>query len=284
MLLQSLRLAWPIFSQGWPLFYFCHLWATQLLIHMQMKLAPSLARVTASARCSAHSTRLCWHLSVTFFSAAAQTLCRGERQREKKIGREADKKKPGLVLLLLNCVSVWSSLKQGAGRVAALQRERAVRVSALRRARRIRGGGRGSERVACCRGLSPPSGWGVALGDRKRKACNETWALSGVCCRRFTRASQVSPQQKGTLDTSSSPIRARCTTWTTQVITQPAVSAPHEEARFLSLLFFFFCSSLWICSYFSAVSCASLALCSCLSLTLAYSQLFALSCSPILCE
>lgn len=55
MLLQSPRLAWPIFSQGWPLFYFCHLWATQLLIHMQMKLAPSLACITASARCSVHS-------------------------------------------------------------------------------------------------------------------------------------------------------------------------------------------------------------------------------------
>lgn len=58
MLLQSPRLAWPIFSQGWPLFYFCHLWATQLLIHMQMKPAPSLACITASARCSVHSTRL----------------------------------------------------------------------------------------------------------------------------------------------------------------------------------------------------------------------------------
>lgn len=89
--------------------------------------------------------------------------------------------------------------------------------------------------------VSPLSGWGVALGDRKRKACNETWALSGVCCRRFTRASQVSPQQKGTLDTSSPPTRARCTTWTTQVITQPAVSTPFEESQFLSFFFLPLC-------------------------------------------
>ena len=47
----------------------------------------------------------------------------------------------------------WSR-QAGTGRVAALQRECAVCVIALRWEWFIRGGGRGRERVACCRGLS----------------------------------------------------------------------------------------------------------------------------------
>lgn len=85
--------------------------------------------------------------------------------------------------------------------------------------------------------VSPLSGWGVALGDRKREACDETWALSGVCCRRFTRASQVSPQQKGALDTISSSTTARCTMWTTQVITQPSVFTSFEGFRYFPTFF-----------------------------------------------
>lgn len=82
-------------------------------------------------------------------------------------------------------------------------------------------GGTGTLRTRECCLLSwslPRVAEGVALGDRKRTACDETWALSGVCCRRFTRASQVSPQQTSTSD--SSPTTARCTMWTTQVTTQ----------------------------------------------------------------
>ncbi len=38
MLLQSPHRAWPIYSPSRPLFYFCHLWAMLLLIHMQISL------------------------------------------------------------------------------------------------------------------------------------------------------------------------------------------------------------------------------------------------------
>lgn len=82
--------------------------------------------------------------------------------------------------------------------------------------RRIGGGGGGrgrkGERSASCRGGSPEWLRGGSLVTGNANACDETCALSGVCCRRFTRASQVSPQQKGASDTSSHPTRARCTT------------------------------------------------------------------------
>lgn len=137
MLLQSLRLAWPIFSQGWPLFYFCHLWATQLLIHMQMKLAPSLVCISASARCSAHSTRL---FSFTFLSVAAQILAE-ERREIGEIGKEADKRK-------LICALASEISGSHTDRVCCWYDCSAALWC-------IRGGGRGRERVACCCGLSP---------------------------------------------------------------------------------------------------------------------------------
>lgn len=43
MLLQSPHRAWPIYSPSRPLFYFCHLWAMLLLIHMQISLLLSAA-------------------------------------------------------------------------------------------------------------------------------------------------------------------------------------------------------------------------------------------------
>lgn len=60
-----------------------------------------------------------------------------------------------------------------------------------------------------CRSLPPRVAEGVAL---LVTACDETRVLSGVCCRRFTRASQVSPQQTATLEPSRSPTTAGCTT------------------------------------------------------------------------
>lgn len=82
-----------------------------------------------------------------------------------------------------------------------------------RRRRRQRKEGRERERErASCRGRSPEWLRGGSLVTGNAKACDESCALSGVCCRRFTRASQVSPQQKGASDTSSYPTRARCTT------------------------------------------------------------------------
>ena len=111
------------------MFYFCHLWATQLLIHMQMKLAPSPACITASARCSVHSALLSLQLSFTFFSASlrSDTLPGREKKRgrdRRKEGARQIRKGAGLAIFPTHRVSVWTRLRQGTreSTVAALQR------------------------------------------------------------------------------------------------------------------------------------------------------------------
>lgn len=223
MLLQSLRLAWPIFSQGWPLFYFCHLWATQLLIHMQMKLTPALVCIRAPRCLSAHNTAL-RTARPTLFGVVAQ-LGWGGREKSHIPGRDTQGG-GAYKITRYTCASLGnlcSCLVTGSAADAACcfaPPLSAVRA-ADRRRRRQRKEGRERER-ASCRGRSPEWLRGGSLVTGNAKACDETCALSGVCCRRFTRASQVSPQQKGASDTSSYPTRARCTTWTAQVITRLA--------------------------------------------------------------
>lgn len=189
MLLQSLRLAWPIFSQGWPLFYFCHLWATQLLIHMQMKLTPAL--VCLSARCFSAQYAAFRGARLILSTAVAQLLERGEGKEEPHTWqRYAGKAENKYSDACLGNLSVWS--------LTALQTHAACRFAPplQRFERRIGGGGgrgRKGERAASCRGRSPEWLRGGSLVTGNAKACDETCALSGVCCRRFTRASQVSP-------------------------------------------------------------------------------------------
>lgn len=156
MLLQSLRLAWPIFSQGWPLFYFCHLWATQLLIHMQMKLTPAL--VCISARCfSAQHTAFRAALLI-LSTAVAQLLERGEGKKSHIPGRDTQgrqKKRKRYTGACLRNLSVWSltALQTHAACLFALPLQRFGGGSEEEEAEE----GREREPVA------PLSGWGVAL-------------------------------------------------------------------------------------------------------------------------
>lgn len=176
---------------------------------MQMKLTPAL--VCISARCFSAQYTAFRAARLILSTAVAQLLERGEGKRSHIPGRDTQgkqEKKKKRYTCLRN-LSVWS--------LTALQTHAACRLapSLQRFERRIRGGGgrgRKGERAASCRGRSPEWLRGGSLVTGNAKACDETCALSGVCCRRFTRVSQVSPQQKGASDSSSYPARARCTT------------------------------------------------------------------------
>lgn len=86
------------------MFYFCHLWATQLLIHMQMKLTPALVCISAwcfSAQSTAfRAARLILSTAVARLIERATYLAETRREGRK----ETRKRYPGACLRDL---SVW---------------------------------------------------------------------------------------------------------------------------------------------------------------------------------
>lgn len=84
MLLQSPHRAWPIYSPSRPLFYFCHLWAMLLLIHMQISLLLSAASNLTENERERDRIRSC-------NSEEAESHLGGQKKQQKKTclrGRE----------------------------------------------------------------------------------------------------------------------------------------------------------------------------------------------------
>lgn len=85
MLLQSPHRAWPIYSPSRPLFYFCHLWAMLLLIHMQISLLLSAASNLTENERERDRNRSCnSEEAESHLGAPKKTCLRGREDRKKQ--------------------------------------------------------------------------------------------------------------------------------------------------------------------------------------------------------